>query len=721
MKKLIRLLILLVIFYTPTLYAKTNYYYSIDIGSDLELSDPFSPGFMDPGDIYLAPNIVTAIKNDQDIFSTIDPPPPPAVPIGLGTPMDYEYFFDLDGEDQLEEMWTSELHDAPIPAVAAVISCLWKEPDLLYLSFDDDDAPGWPGYDVPIFVLPRHGTSTLIDEIMTATTWRVWGSLTGAVDEAALGLIPDPDVMETEDDDVDALDLEQCTFWYWSCDHEACGDGQGTVLDPGAIYVSIQPGIGYATAFPQSYLGLTNFPGTNPTNEDADVDAFEFCTTDDADILSQFTGTIPGNEYLAIVFSVDQDDPLTANIDESGGLKPNALYISLLTGDPPVELAEFGDIAFDDIDALAFYDDGESVPETCAKWSQPPDCDMGVDIASYLWTPDPLMIFLAAEDWLCDGRPIDGIRWWGSYIGWQETNSMAADPPANRPTAFKISWYKDVPAGVETNYSYPGFEYHSVTSVLADYNRTNLGPGVVMEQYYCTTLQEFISTNTWEHEYEYKFYFPDGEEWNEKEGNIYWLSIAAVFTNDLQPPEEPFWGWKTTQPEWHWNDDAAMLIYPNPWTNMVYPPPDWPTHPYTGMPVALAFELLTEICPQRCKKWEQAPDMITGQDMQSWATNGSIGILRADDFISDGRPITDIHWWGSYLGWEDSDYGSDTNPIPPPSTLPNQPLGFDLSWHMHDEANCLPGTLITNIFVELTNCHEMYYGSVEQFWEGGDL
>lgn len=57
-------------------------------------------------------------------------------------------------------------------------------------------------------------------------------------------------------------------------------------------------------------------------------------------------------------------------------------------------------------------------------------------------------------------------------------------------------------------------------------------------------------------------------------------------------------------------------------------------------------------------KWSQCPDLATSFDIASNNHIGpggpvpGFGDLVADDFKSDGRPITDVHWWGSYLGNE---------------------------------------------------------------------
>jgi len=58
----------------------------------------------------------------------------------------------------------------------------------------------------------------------------------------------------------------------------------------------------------------------------------------------------PGMPMLALLYSVDEDDPLTP-VDESGGLSPSTIYISWMTGFS----MPFSDPLPDDIDALTLW------------------------------------------------------------------------------------------------------------------------------------------------------------------------------------------------------------------------------------------------------------------------------------------------------------------------------------------------------------------------------
>ena len=365
------------------------------------------------------------------------------------------------------------------------------------------------------------------------------------------------------------------------------------------------------------------------------------------------------------------------------------------------------------------------IVDQCPKWVQPPDCQFGLDMQS--WTNSEVAGEgrLIADDWFCDGRPIVAIDWWGSYLDWEPTGG-GNQPPTMRPAGFLLTWYTDIPADKSvTGFSMPKAVLKTDFVTLLPYGSNALGKGKVSERIFCTNSLSYLGVSGPTQELEYAYHVELTEPWLEKEGNIYWLSVQAVYPHD--PAPNP-WGWKTTATKWNWLDDAVHRLPGQPWEEMIWMPPipPWDAaggHPYEGESVNMAFRLLTDICPRRCKKWAQPPDMIKGVDMESWRHTDPIApsyVLRADDFISDGRPITDIHWWGSYSNWYVWVPGSEVDPVLAPTSFPWRPLGFQISWHTNDSSGpggCAPASpaLYTN-FVPMRYCHEVFYGTVTQHW-----
>ncbi len=332
--------------------------FSVDIGSDRELSDPFMDGDegFDPGDVYwwkslsVDPPGRDGFKDDFFIFSSDPFPDAPdaalatAVPVGSGSIQDYYEYFDLDGHDQIdldlyELQWIPpDQLSTPIPGISS--PCI-HTPDHLLISFDDDQAPGWPAGNVPVTAPSPagglYGMTAAADEVIGVDLLGpipyVIGSVYPFANEKDVhdSLEPNPDAGEEEDDDVDSLDIVRSTYacpvWYFSPDHEA-----NLTLDPGGIY-QVTP-FGPVQIIDEAiHLGLA---------ESTDIDAFEFVNIPNPD------GTAAA---FGIVFSVDDDDPLTA-VDESGGLSPGVVYGSLFLGTSfPISQDDFGD----DIDAITAW------------------------------------------------------------------------------------------------------------------------------------------------------------------------------------------------------------------------------------------------------------------------------------------------------------------------------------------------------------------------------
>ena len=239
-------------FVITTKDVQTDYLFefSLDIGSDIELSDPQMNlnEAADPGDVYwwqsapIVPPGRDGFKDDQIIFG-LDPwpdppdptvPPTTRVPVGTGSPADYYEYFDLDGHDQTD----FTLIEVMYPVYYMPSNCVY-EPENLFISYDDDMQDGWPVNDVPVTVpspagVSSYGTTAGQDEVIGVDIMLLGGlppypiqMIYPFADEVTvhLSMTPNPDAGDPDDDDVDSLDIvpneSDCPFWFFSADHEA--------------------------------------------------------------------------------------------------------------------------------------------------------------------------------------------------------------------------------------------------------------------------------------------------------------------------------------------------------------------------------------------------------------------------------------------------------------------------------------------------------------------
>jgi len=93
------------------------------------------------------------------------------------------------------------------------------------------------------------------------------------------------------------------------------------------------------------------------------------------------------------------------------------------------------------------------------KWSQPPDMDIGLDHLSIHGGAAGLNGPIVADDYLSlDDAPVVALRWWGSYVTSTGEPPPDYQPPPGFAVPFHVSFYSDVPAGVDPNmpWSHPG-------------------------------------------------------------------------------------------------------------------------------------------------------------------------------------------------------------------------------------------------------------------------
>ncbi|CAD7774595.1 Repeat domain in Vibrio, Colwellia, Bradyrhizobium and Shewanella [Candidatus Methanoperedenaceae archaeon GB37] len=248
--------------------------------------------------------------------------------------------------------------------------------------------------------------------------------------------------------------------------------------------------------------------------------------------------------------------------------------------------------------------------EDLVKWSQPPDMKYGVNIRSTEVEP------IVADDWKCvDPRPVTDLHFWGSYINWEIYNP---EPPVDTPPkveGFIIRIYEDVPAGVDQRYSHPG-------KLLYEKKVTEF------EERYVASIPHL--DKTFEHKFYYSLDLP--EPFKQREGTIYWISIAAIMPDEYEYKYP--WGWETSTD--HWNDNACRHWHHNDYWEEITPDemPSWYQEHYKT--VDMAFELTVKL--ELELDWGDAPDGVTAAGYPTLASsNGARHVIVPGFYL--GSPI----------------------------------------------------------------------------------
>ncbi|RLB67293.1 MAG: hypothetical protein DRH04_08190 [Deltaproteobacteria bacterium] len=275
------------------------------------------------------------------------------------------------------------------------------------------------------------------------------------------------------------------------------------------------------------------------------------------------------------------------------------------------------------------------------KWHQPPDMQSGVNIESV--DPEPAV----ADDWQCrDPRPVTEVYFWGSYLGWRESEPEAVAPPGVE--AFVVRIYTDVPQGEDPQYPYshpPGYLLYEVR--VENFSEQYVG-----------SIQH--PDQTYEHKFQYSLVL--AEPFIQEEGTVYWISIAAVMPEGSAFP----WGWETSYLDW--NDDACRYwFYDEYWEKIPLnslPPWYQESHQRVDMAFALMVGEPGSSPVPGPIKWQQRPDMKHGVNTISTPCLDPPDLMgAADDWLClDGSPVTSLHFWGSYPGWNEGIPG----PLAPP-------------------------------------------------------
>jgi hypothetical protein len=315
------------------------------------------------------------------------------------------------------------------------------------------------------------------------------------------------------------------------------------------------------------------------------------------------------------------------------------------------------------------------------KWEQLPDLSpQGIDINDTTNLPPPNP-FLLADDFRCTTTGfLTNITVWGS---WRYDEFM--NNPSN--VVFTLSIHSDIPSNPPP-FSMPGPTLWWRT----------FGPSQYTCTVYATNLNEgwmdppgaYNPNSDWTC-YQYVFNIPTNLAFRQLGAPatpiVYWLDVQA----NVIGGEQGFkFGWKTSIT--NWNDAAvwqmAVEPYNGPWNPLTYPP----MHPYANSNIDLAFRLNGAAQSIYEVKWSQPPVPATNgfNGWNQYSVNDTTLWVADDWACTTTNPVTDIHWWGSFIGWSEP-----TNPPVVPdgfiicfwTDVPAQPGGFS-----H------PGVLLKNIW-----------------------
>lgn len=249
---------------------------------------------------------------------------------------------------------------------------------------------------------------------------------------------------------------------------------------------------------------------------------------------------------------------------------------------------------------------------------------------------------LLADDFPCSvSGKITHVTVWAGWLGNQFPQAGLDGVPIT------LSIHGDVPAG-PGGYSMPGAVLWTKTFLPGTYSYSPAAVGLNEDWYDVNRPYPLGNDSVC---FLYDFDIPWQEAFTQtgtkEHPVVYWLDVQAMVDG-----ESCRFGWKASAH--HWNDAAAWApateSHVGLWQPVAYPP----AHPLAQQPLDLAFTVSTD---QEVfeTKWKQLPQPHVPTDgLSGWneaSVHGDAQIVADDWICTNDLPVTDVHWWGSFLGW----------------------------------------------------------------------
>ncbi|MBN2136836.1 MAG: hypothetical protein JW720_03435 [Sedimentisphaerales bacterium] len=210
----------------------------------------------------------------------------------------------------------------------------------------------------------------------------------------------------------------------------------------------------------------------------------------------------------------------------------------------------------------------------------------GIDVDMF-WTP-------LADDFMCsESGKITDIHFWGSFA------DDCLPPGGPGSLTFQVTIYSDIPATID-HHSMPGdvlWGPRVFTPCEYTVERMPDGP----EDWYDPITGVYFQQNHFQ-AYQYNICIDDEDVFHQEKGTIYWLEIKDLPDAGFEP--DYTFGWKTTQLDLRWNDDAVYRPTAGGWAELKYPE----GHVYHPESLDLAFVITGEPDPEPDIDWGDAPD-----------------------------------------------------------------------------------------------------------------